>query len=277
MSSGKPMPRVGFGTATGTLGMAEGYAGVKEAVLRAIAAGYRHFDTSAVTLKMDYVDLYLIHFPLSMRPLPIGAPLVVKDELVALDMEGVWKDMEECHRRGLAKAIGVSNFSSKKLERLLSFATIPPAANQVEVHPYCRQNKLREFCRAKGIQLCAYSVLGGKGTPWANDSVMNSPVLNDISKERGKTVAQVCIRWVYEQGDVVIVKSFNERRMQENLEIFDWELTDLDRHKISELPESRGNCDFLVHESGPYKTVDEFWDGEITAGQRNQIAVGTNN
>ncbi|KAF8689316.1 hypothetical protein HU200_042113 [Digitaria exilis] len=328
MSSGKPIPRVGFGTATGTLGMAEGYDGVKEAVLRAIAAGYRHFDTSAVynaeaalgdavaeavragtiasrdelyvtsklwladahpglvlpalqktlqKLKMDYVDLYLIHFPLSMRPLPIGAPLVVKDELVALDMEGVWKDMEECHRRGLAKAIGVSNFSSKKLERLLSFATIPPAANQVEVHPYCRQNKLREYCRAKGIQLCAYSVLGGKGTPWANDSVMNSPVLKDISKERGKTVAQVCIRWVYEQGDVVIVKSFNERRMQENLEIFDWELTDLDRHKISELPESRGNCDFLVHESGPYKTVDEFWDGEITAGQRNQIAVGTNN
>ena len=81
---------------------------------------------------------------------------------------------------------------------------------------------------------------------------------------------QVCIRWVYEQGDCVIVKSFNPSRMRENLGIFDWELTDDDRRKISELPESRGNYDFLVHESGPYKTVEELWDGEITAGQSNE-------
>ncbi|CAN6305649.1 unnamed protein product [Urochloa humidicola] len=198
LSSGKPMPRLGFGTATATLG----HAVATEAILRAINAGYRHLDTAAVynteaavgdavaqavrdgtiasrdelyitsklwmadahpgsvlpalqkslqRLQMEYVDLYLIHFPLSMRPLPDGAPLVVKEELVALDMKGVWEEMEECQTRGLAKAIGVSNFTCKKLERLLSFARIPPAANQVEVHPYCRQNKLREFCKAKGI------------------------------------------------------------------------------------------------------------------------------
>ncbi|CAN6294038.1 unnamed protein product [Urochloa humidicola] len=322
------MPRLGFGTATATLGHAEGHAVATEAVLRAINAGYRHLDTAAVynteaavgdavaqavrdgtigsrdelyvtsklwmadahpgrvlpalqkslqTLQMEYVDLYLIHFPLSMRPLPEGAPLVVKEELVALDMKGVWEEMEECQRRGLARAIGVSNFTCKKLEHLLSFARIPPAANQVEVHPYCRQNKLREFCKAKGIQLCAYSPLGGKGTPWANDSVMDSPILKQISQERGKTIAQVCISWVYEQGDVVITKSFNEGRMKENLDIFGWELSDDDRRRISDLPESRGNCDFLVHESGPYKTVDELWDGEITAGQRNQRVVSINN
>lgn len=69
---------------------------------------------------------------------------------------------------------------------------------------------------------------------------------------------------MYEQGDCIIVKSFNERRLRENLGIFDWELTDVDHHKISTLPESRGCLDFFVHESGPYKTVDEFWDGEIT-------------
>jgi diketogulonate reductase-like aldo/keto reductase len=84
---------------------------------------------------------------------------------------------------------------------------------------------------------------------------------------------QVCIRWVYEQGDCVIVKSFNQSRMRKNLDIFDWELTDDDRRKISELPESRGNYDFLVHESGPYKTVEELWDGEITAGQSNQTPL----
>jgi diketogulonate reductase-like aldo/keto reductase len=84
---------------------------------------------------------------------------------------------------------------------------------------------------------------------------------------------QVCIRWVYEQGDCVIPKSFNPSRMRENLDIFDWELTDDDRRKISELPESRGNYDFLVHESGPYKTVEELWDGEITAGQSNRTPL----
>lgn len=83
---------------------------------------------------------------------------------------------------------------------------------------------------------------------------------------------QVCIRWVYDQGDVVITKSFNESRMQENLDIFNWELTDDDRRMIDALPESRGNYDFLVHESGPYKTVEELWDGEIFAGHCNITA-----
>ncbi|KAL6905441.1 hypothetical protein ACP4OV_003042 [Aristida adscensionis] len=319
LSSGKAMPRVGLGTATATLGQAEGRAGVAEAVLRAMDAGYRHLDTAAVygteaavgdaaadavragaiasrgelyvtsklwvtdahpgrvipalhktlrNLQMEYVDLYLIHHPVSMRPSAAeGEAVVVKKDLVALDMEGVWKEMEECQRRGLAKAIGVSNFSCKKLEHLLSFVEIPPAVDQVEMHPYCRQKKLREFCNAKGIQLCAYSPLGGKGTAWGNDSVMDSPVLKQIAQDRGKTIAQICIRWAYEQGDCVIVKSFNEKRMQENLDIFDWELTEEDHRRIDELPESRGNYDFFVHESGPYKTADELWDGEITAGQ----------
>lgn len=81
---------------------------------------------------MEYVDLYLIHHPVSMRPqMAQGGPVVVKEDLMAMDMKGVWQEMEECHRRGLARAIGVSNFSCKKLEYLLSVANIPPAANQV--------------------------------------------------------------------------------------------------------------------------------------------------
>nr|CAB3499956.1 unnamed protein product [Digitaria exilis] len=272
LSSGKPMPRVGLGTATATFATAEGHTGVKEAVLHAIGAGYRHFDTAAVNLCMEYVDLYLIHHPVSQRPpKDDGNMVLVKEDLVEMDMKGVWEEMEECQRRGLAKAIGVSNFACKKLENLLSFANIPPVVNQVEVNPYCRQKKLREFCRARGIQLCGYSPLGANGaTAWANSSVMESPVLKQIAQDRCKSVAQVCIRWVYEQGDVVIVKSFNESRMRENLDIFDWELTDDDRRKISELPESRGLYNFLVHESGPYRTVEELWDGEITAGHCNQ-------
>ncbi|BAF25959.1 Os10g0113900 [Oryza sativa Japonica Group] len=315
LSSGKPMPRVGMGTASFPLGATDPST-VKDVVLRAIEAGYRHFDTAAVyqteailgdavaeavraglvasrdelyitsklwvahahpghvlpslrralrKMQMEYLDLYLIHFPVSMRLAEDPESMTYsKDDLVMMDMEGVWKEMEECQRLGLTKAIGVSNFSCKKLETLLSFATISPAANQVEVHPYCRQNKLREFCKEKGIQLCAYSPLGGKGTPWSNNAVMDCPLLKQIAMERGKTIAQVCLRWVYEQGDCVIVKSFNKSRLRENLGIFDWELTNDDRHKISTLPEWRGTLDIFVHKTGPYKTVDEFWDGEIT-------------
>ncbi|KAL6905440.1 hypothetical protein ACP4OV_003041 [Aristida adscensionis] len=326
VSSGKPMPRVGLGTASFPLGDGDGdHAIVRDAVLDALDAGYRHFDTAAVygteravgeaaaeavragavasrdelyvtsklwvadahpgrvipalhktlqNLQMEHVDLYLIHFPVSMRPPAAqGSPVLVKEELVAMDVKGVWEEMEECQRRGLAKAVGVSNFSCKKLEHLLSFAKIPPAANQVEVHPYCRQRKLREFCKEKRIQLCAYSPLGGKGAPWANNLVLDSPVLKQIARDRGKTVAQVCMRWVYEQGDCVIPKSFNHMRMRENLGIFDWELTDDDHRKINSLPESRGTYDFFVHESGPYKTADEFWDGEIVAGQSNRAPL----
>ncbi|CAL4940999.1 unnamed protein product [Urochloa decumbens] len=318
LSYGKPMPRVGLGTASFPHCDDGDQPHVREAVLHAIDAGYRHFDTAAVygteraigdaaaeavragtlasrdelyitsklwiadahpgrvlpalrktlrNLQMEYVDLYLVHFPVSMKPQEGEAgAILVKEDLVAMDMKGVWEEMEECHRQGLAKAIGVSNFACKKLEYLLSFAQIIPAVNQVEVHPYCRQNKLRAFCREKGIQLCAYSPLGGKGAPWANNSVMESPIIKQIAQDIGKTVAQVCIRWVYEQGDCVIPKSFNDKRMRENLDIFDWELTDDARHKISSLPEFRGTYDFFVHDSGPYKTAEEFWDDEIAAG-----------
>nr|CAB3503412.1 unnamed protein product [Digitaria exilis] len=192
LSSGKPMPRVGLGTASFPFG--------EDAVLRAIDAGYRHFDTASLynseaavgdaaaeavragtitsreelyvtsklwiadahpgqvlpalrktlqNLRMEYVDLYLVHFPVSMK-LPeggVGAGTEhMKENLVAMDMKGVWEEMEECHRQGLAKAIGVSNFACKKLEYLLSFAHITPAVNQVSDSPpfshfYLMKNK----------------------------------------------------------------------------------------------------------------------------------------
>ncbi|XP_052134970.1 deoxymugineic acid synthase 1-D-like [Oryza glaberrima] len=318
LRSGKPMPLVGMGTASFPLDASQLPATVRDAVLRAIDAGYRHFDTAAAygteaplgeavleavragmvasrddlyitsklwisdthpgrvlpalrrtlrNLQMVYIDLYLIHWPIRLRVEQETPSPVYDNDFVMMDMEGVWKDMEECQRLGLTKAIGVSNFTCKKLNTLLSFATIPPAANQVEINPYCRQNKLREFCKEKEIQLCAYSPLGASGTIWGSNAVLDCPVLKHIAVQKGKTVAQVCLRWLHEQGDCIIVKSFNERRMRENLEIFDWELTDADRQEISALPEFRGNRDFYVHESGPYKTTDEFWDGEITGPQ----------
>lgn len=219
--------------------------------------------TTLRNLQMEYVDLYLIHWPVSIKPGPFEIPFP-KDDIMEFDMRSVWEVMEECYRLGLAKSIGVSNFSCKKLELLLSFAKIPPAVNQVEVNPLWQQKKLREFCKDKGIQVCAYSPLGAKGTLWGTDQVMANKVLQEIAQAKAKSLAQICLRWVFEQGDCVLVKSFNEERMKQNLDILNWELTADERNKIDQIPQRKGcPAEVFVSCNGPYKTLDEFWDGEI--------------
>ncbi|KAH7572865.1 hypothetical protein ACOSP7_006231 [Xanthoceras sorbifolium] len=213
-------------------------------------------------LGLEYLDLYLVHYPGSLKP-GSGFPFN-KEDIVAMDYETVWKEMEECQKLGLTKSIGVSNFSCKKLEKLLAMAKIPPIVNQVEMNPVWQQKKLREFCEVKGIHISAYSPLGGKGTPWGTVRVMDSQVLKEIATSRGKSIVQVCLRWAYEQGVSVIVKSYNKERMKENLGIFDWKLTVEDVHKIEQIPQGRGNpAEFFVTKEGPFKSTEEFWDGEI--------------
>ncbi|KAL0005105.1 hypothetical protein SO802_012666 [Lithocarpus litseifolius] len=214
-------------------------------------------------LKLEYIDLYLVHWPVSVKPGEYELPVKKKD-LLPIDIESVWKAMEECQKLGLAKSIGVSNFSCKKLETLLATAKIPPAVNQVEMNPLWQQKKLREFCENKGIRITAYSPLGAKGTLWGTNWVMECEVLKQIAEATGKTTAQICIRWVYEQGVSVLVKSFNEDRMKENLDIFDWKLSPEDLEKISQIPQRKGfpGLEF-VSEEGPYKSLSELWDGEI--------------
>ncbi|KAJ4765227.1 NAD(P)-linked oxidoreductase superfamily protein [Rhynchospora pubera] len=113
-------------------------------------------------LKMEYQDLYLIHWPIRAKPGSQFFPLR-KEDLVPFDLKGVWKAMEQCQRLGLAKSIGVSNFTTKRLNEMLTFAKIPPTVNQVEMNPAWRQEKLKEYCAINGINVTAYSPLGGKG------------------------------------------------------------------------------------------------------------------
>ncbi|XP_010936841.1 deoxymugineic acid synthase 1-D [Elaeis guineensis] len=214
-------------------------------------------------LQLEYLDLYLIHWPASTKPGKYEFP-PSKEDLLPFDMKSVWEEMEECQRQGLTKFIGVSNFSCKKLEALLSTARIPPAVNQVEVNPLWQQKKLRQFCAAKGIQVCAYSPLGAKGTSWGTARVMECDVLKEIAEAKGKTLAQICLRWVYEQGACLLVKSFDEKRIMENLDILDWELTEEERLKISRIPQCKGCLGMgFVSADGPYKSLMELWDGEI--------------
>ncbi|KAJ4752907.1 NAD(P)-linked oxidoreductase superfamily protein [Rhynchospora pubera] len=134
--------------------------------------------TSLRNLKMDYLDLYLIHWAISMKLGPISFPLK-REEVMPLDLKGVWEAMEECQKLGLTKSIGVSNFTTKKLEELLQFANIPPAVNQIS------------------------------------------------------------LRWILEQGEGIVVKSFKKERLVQNLEIFNWELAEEERAKISSIPQQR--------------------------------------
>ncbi|KAK8655398.1 hypothetical protein V6N13_107977 [Hibiscus sabdariffa] len=310
-SSGRPMQRLGFGTAAYPLVTPEV---TKRAILQAIELGYRHFDTAYIygseqplgeaimeaislgliksrdelfitsklwcsdaygdlvlpaihrslqNLKLEYLDLYLIHWPLSLKRglYEFG---VRKEAIPPMDFVSVWTAMEECQRLGLTKSIGVSNFSCKKLADILAFAKIPPAVNQVEFNPLWNQKKLREFCNANGILVIGYSPLGASGTIWGSNKVLENEVLKEIADTKGKTVAQVCLRWAFEEGVGVIVKSFNGERMKQNLEIFDWSLSEEELKRIDQLPQGRGcTGEFLLDEHGTFKTVEEFWDGEV--------------
>ncbi|KAK4567464.1 hypothetical protein RGQ29_003307 [Quercus rubra] len=215
-------------------------------------------------LGLEYVDLYLIHFPVRLKQGTEVSTEHSKEDVMPFDIKGTWEAMEECYRLGLAKSVGVSNFGCKKLSQLLHHATIPPAVNQVEMNVSWQQEKLRHFCKEKGIQVSAWSPLGANGAIWGTLAVMESPVLKEIAITKEKSVPQVALRWILEQGGCVIVKSFNKERMKENLQIFDWELCDDELEKIKKIPQCRAfKGEQFVHENGPYKSLEELWDGEV--------------
>ncbi|OVA08649.1 Aldo/keto reductase [Macleaya cordata] len=190
-------------------------------------------------LQMEYVDLFLIHWPIRLS-MDAQQPPLGREQILHFDTKSVWEGMEECHELGLAKNIGVSNFYPKVLDELLATAKIPPTVNQVELNPTWNQKNLIKYCKEKGIHITAYSTLGAKGTHWGDNRVMDNDVLGEIAKARGKTTAQVALRWVYEQGVSMVVKSFNKERMEQNLQIFDFELTEEESNEISQLPQHKG-------------------------------------
>ncbi|XP_022639536.1 methylecgonone reductase-like [Vigna radiata var. radiata] len=211
-------------------------------------------------LGLEYVDLYLIHFPVRLRQGAKGIKYG-KEDILPLDMKGTWEDMEQCCKLGLAKSIGVSNFGVKKLSQLVQNAIITPALVQVEMNAAWQQENLRKFCKERGIHVSAWSPLGANGAVWGSLAVMDSPILKDIAYKSGKSVAQVALRWIIEEGATPIVKSFNSERMKQNLKIFDWELSESDSEKIKEIPQHRGfKGERFVSEFGPFKTFEELWE-----------------
>ncbi|GLT75847.1 hypothetical protein SLA2020_475410 [Shorea laevis] len=203
-----------------------------------------------------------IHWPVRM----IKGPVDFKPEnLLPVDIPCTWRAMEALYDSGKARAIGVSNFSTKKLADLLEVARVPPAANQVECHPSWQQTNLHEFCKAKRVHLSGYSPLGSPGTKWIETQVLRNPILNMVAEKVGKTPAQVAIRWGLQMGHSVVPKSTDEARIKENFDVFDWSIAQHLFARFTELEQGRffgGEC--FVHESfGHYKTVEKLWDGDV--------------
>ncbi|HEV7624434.1 MAG TPA: aldo/keto reductase [Amnibacterium sp.] len=172
----------------------------------------RAFQQTLDVLDLGYVDLFLIHWPLP----GVG------------DFVETWKAMERMYEGGRVRAIGVSNFKQHHLDRLFAATTVVPAVNQIEIHPYLTQDDVREFDREHRIATEAWS-------PIAQGNVLEDPVLVRIANRLGRSTAQVTLRWHIQRGDIVFPKSVTRERVQENFELFDFELTDADMSDITAL------------------------------------------
>jgi diketogulonate reductase-like aldo/keto reductase len=171
------------------------------------------FDESIKRLHLDYIDLYLIHWPV---------PKLRKNS---------WKALERIYREGKARSIGVSNYMIKHLEELKTYAEIIPAVNQVEFSPFLYQKDLLDYCRANKIELEAYS-------PLARMKKKNNTVVNSIAKKFNKTHAQVLIRWCLEHKLIVIPKSADKKRIKENADVFNFKLDEEDMRELNNLNEN---------------------------------------
>jgi diketogulonate reductase-like aldo/keto reductase len=174
-------------------------------------------DESLRRLGLDYVDLYLLHWPIKGRHVQS------------------WRAMEAIQRSGRARAIGVSNYMIPHLEEILAAAEIVPAVNQIEFHPYLQSKPLHEFCRARDIRLTAWSPLMQAGP------LLRDPVLTGIARKHGRTVAQVILRWDLQIGVAAIPKSAHPARLAENAAVFDFELDAADISVIAALDCNRRN------------------------------------
>jgi len=166
------------------------------------------YEASLNKLGLDYLDLYLIHWP-------------VQDKF-----QESWRALETLYKEGRVKAIGVSNFHVSHLQKLLLNAEIKPMVNQVEFHPYLSQPELLLYCKEHGIQMEAWS-------PLMQGQLLDQPVLKEIAAKHGKSIAQIIIRWDLQHGVITIPKSTKEHRIIENADVFNFLLTDEDMTRIN--------------------------------------------
>ncbi|XP_037585011.1 prostaglandin F synthase 1-like [Cebus imitator] len=203
----------------------------------------RGLELSLQKLQLSYVNLYLIHYPVSLQPGKEFIPMDSQGKIIfdTVDLCSTWEAMEKCKNTGLAKSIGVSNFNRRQLEMILNKPGLKykPVCNQVECHPYLNQSKLLEYCKSKDIVMTGYAALGSDpGKEWVktdNPVLLEDPVLNAIAEKHRRTPAQVALRYQLQRGVVVLAKSFTEKRIKKNFQICDFQLTPEDMKTIDGL------------------------------------------
>lgn len=176
------------------------------------------FDLTMEKLGLDYLDLYLIHWPIPVQFRGIWKPA----------MQETWRAFEKLYKEKRIRAIGVSNFKPHHIEALMETATIKPMVNQLKLCPGITQSETVEYCRKNGIVVEAYS-------PFGTGSIFKSEVMIGLAEKYGKTISQLCLRWCLQKGFVSLPKSANPMRIKENTEFFDFELNDEDVKLIDKL------------------------------------------
>ena len=212
-------------------------------------------ERSLAELGLDYLDLYLVHFPIALKFVPFETrypPEWIHDPSAAdprmeydpVPLADTWGAMEELKDAGLVREIGVSNYNIGLLRETLAGCRHRPAVLQVELHPYLTQETLLRFCRQEGVAVTGFSPLGAGsyvsiGMASADENVLRDPVVTTIAADHARTPAQVCLRWAVQRGTSVVPKSTDETHLRENLAVFDFELSDAEMAAITALDRGR--------------------------------------
>ncbi|CAM8899283.1 unnamed protein product [Rhodiola kirilowii] len=195
-------------------------------------------------LRLDYLDLYLVHFPVATKHTGVGSTGSALDEDGVLEidttisLETTWHAMEDLVSLGLARSIGISNYDIFLTRDCLAYSKVKPAVNQIETHPFFQRDSLVKFCQKHNMCVTAHTPLGGAeaNTEWFGTlSCLDHPLFKKLSEEYKKTPAQIVLRWGVQRGTVVIPKTSKHERLQENFQIFDFELKKEDMDLIQAL------------------------------------------
>jgi alcohol dehydrogenase (NADP+) len=233
--------------------------------------GREHVDAairkSLKDLKLDYLDLYLIHWPIPLKPTTMF-PSSAADfaTLAEVPLSSTWAGMEAAVNAGLARHIGVSNFSAKKIRDLIPHCKVKLEVNQVEMHPLLQQRELADYCKSQGIHITAWAPLGSGDRPdfvkaAGAPTLLENPVIKSIAQSRGCTPAQVLLAWHVKRGISAIPKSVTPSRLRENLAAADIDLSAPDMEKIAGLDRGYRLIDgaFWALQGSPW-TVQNIWD-----------------